>query len=263
MKPVHQLGMAAMLLVLGSFPACAADLALLRNGFSIRNERHEPRETMTRLYFSESSENYVDIPTVDILGYEAIEAPPAPAPVPAAAPISAAAPAVTLGAVMDAAGSRNNIDPDLIASVIRAESGFNPSAVSRKGAQGLMQLMPQTAASLGVQNAMDPADNVEGGTRYLRDLLDRYHNDLLKTLAAYNAGPQSVEQYHGVPPYRETRAYITRIIQDLNRKKSANRANALELLTNPKSSAQVSEGSGSTASGNGPLQTQDHKPAAQ
>jgi len=255
--------MAAMLLVLGNFPASAAEMALLRNGFSIRHERHEPREAVTRLYFNESSDNYVDIPTADIMGYEAIEAPPALGPVPAPTLVPAPTPALTLGAVMDAAGSRNNIDPDLIASVISAESGFNPSAVSRKGAQGLMQLMPQTAASLGVQNAMDPADNVEGGTRYLRDLLDRYHNDLLKTLAAYNAGPRSVEQYHGVPPYRETRAYITRIIQDLNRKKSANRANPPELLTNPTSSAQVGEGSGSAASGNGPLQTQEHKPAAQ
>jgi soluble lytic murein transglycosylase-like protein len=247
--------MAAMLLVLGSFPACAAEMALLRNGFSIRHERHEPREAMTRLYFSESSENYVAIPTADILGYEAIETPLAPAPIPVPTP------AVPLGAVMDAAGSRNNIDPDLIASVIRAESGFNPGAVSRKGAQGLMQLMPQTAASLGVQNAMDPADNVEGGTRYLRDLLDRYHNDLLKTLAAYNAGPQSVEQYHGVPPYRETRAYITRIIQDLNRTKSANRANQPEAPTHSATGTQISEGSSSAPSGHGPLQTQNDKPA--
>jgi soluble lytic murein transglycosylase-like protein len=259
MKPVHQLGMAAMLLVFSSFPASAAEMALLRNGFSIRHERHESRETLTRLYFTESSDNYVDIPTADILGYEAIEAPPAPAPIPA--PVPAPTPAVALDAVMDAAGSRNNIDPDLIASVIRAESGFNPSAVSRKGAQGLMQLMPQTAASLGVQNAMDPADNVEGGTRYLRDLLDRYHNDLLKTLAAYNAGPQSVEQYHGVPPYRETRAYITRIIQDLNRKKSANRANQPGLPTGPTSGTRPSEGSGSVASGNRPLQAQNDKTA--
>jgi len=118
----------------------------------------------------------------------------------------------------------------LIISVIRAESGFNPNAVSSKGAKGLMQLMPRTAASLGVLNILDPVDNVEGGTRYLRDLLDLYHNDLLKTLAAYNAGPQRVEQYQGVPPYRETRAYITRIILDLNRKKSAQRASQADSI---------------------------------
>jgi len=123
--------------------------------------------------------------------------------------------------MVSAASTRNNIDPDLIFSVIRAESGFNPNAVSRKGAQGLMQLMPQTAAWLGVENAFDPAANVEGGTRYLGQLLARYHNDLALALAAYNAGPERVEQYQGVPPYAETRVYVARVIRDLNRKKSA------------------------------------------
>jgi len=211
MKPRNQFGIAAALLLLAGFPASAAQMAMLRNGFSIRHERHEPREAFTRLYLTSAPDNYVDIPTSEILRYEEIEAPSASLPAPG--------PAATLDAMVSAAGNRNNIDPDLIASVIRAESGFNPNAVSRKGASGLMQLMPQTAASLGVQNILDPANNVEGGTRYLRDLLDLYHNDLQKSLAAYNAGPQRVEQYKGVPPYRETRAYITKIILDFNHKK--------------------------------------------
>ena len=95
------------------------------------------------------------------------------------------------------AASRHQIDPDFVASVVKAESGFNPAAVSPKGAQGLMQLMPQTAAKLGVENALDPAANVEGGTKYLRQLLDQYDGDAVKALAAYNAGPQRVAQYRG------------------------------------------------------------------
>lgn len=104
-------------------------------------------------------------------------------------------------------------------SLIRAESGFNARAVSPKGAQGLMQLMPQTATRLGVKDPMDPASNVEGGTRYLRELLELFNNDVIKALAAYNAGPERVAQYRGVPPYQETLTYVTRIVSDFNRKK--------------------------------------------
>jgi soluble lytic murein transglycosylase-like protein len=213
MKFGYKIGIATVLLGLASLSASAAEMANLRNGFAIRHERHEPRDTVTRLYLTKAPDNYVDIPTAEILGFEEIVTP--------LAPVSAPPPSNNLDAMVSAASSRNNIDPDLILSVIRAESGFNPNAVSPKGAQGLMQLMPQTAAWLGVENAFDPAANVEGGTRYLGQLLARYHNDLALALAAYNAGPERVEQYQGVPPYAETRVYVTRIIQDLNRKKSA------------------------------------------
>jgi soluble lytic murein transglycosylase-like protein len=128
--------------------------------------------------------------------------------------------------VINAVSSRHHLDPDLINSVIHAESDFNPRAVSPKGAQGLMQLMPQTASRLGVVDSFDPGANVEGGTRYLRELLERYNFDLIKALAAYNAGPQRVEQYHGVPPYYETQAYVARIVRDFNRKKLAERKTA-------------------------------------
>jgi soluble lytic murein transglycosylase-like protein len=123
--------------------------------------------------------------------------------------------------LINATGDRHNIDPDFISSVIHAESDFNPHAVSHKGAQGLMQLMPQTASQLGVDNAFDAGANLEGGTRYLRELLERYNFDVVKALAAYNAGPNRVDRYHGVPPYYETQAYIARIIRDFNRKKLA------------------------------------------
>ena len=219
MKLGSKIALATVVLALAGLPAFSAEEATLRNGFAIRHERHEARGDLTRLFLSDSSDNFIDIPTAEILGFEEIVRPPAPAP---QADLSAA-PAATLDAVVSAASSHTNIDPDLILSVIRAESGFNPNAVSRKGAQGLMQLMPQTAARLGVQDAFDPSNNVEGGTRYLGQLLARYHNDLPMALAAYNAGPERVEQYRGVPPYRETRLYINRIIRDFNRKKLAQR----------------------------------------
>ena len=130
---------------------------------------------------------------------------------------------MNLNEVVLAASDRYRLDPDLVTSVIKAESGFNVGAVSPKGAQGLMQLMPGTASQLGVPNAFDPEANVEGGTKYLRELLERYNFDIVKALAAYNAGPQRVEQFGGVPPYYETRAYVARIVRDFNKKKVAQR----------------------------------------
>jgi soluble lytic murein transglycosylase-like protein len=117
--------------------------------------------------------------------------------------------------------SKYQLDPDFVASVIKAESNFNPHAVSRKGARGLMQLMPQTASQLGVKDAFDPKANVEAGTAHLNALLEQYHDDPVKALAAYNAGAHRVKQYHGVPPYRETRAYVAAIVRDFNAKKRA------------------------------------------
>ncbi len=200
MKLGHKLGIVAALIFLASPSASAADMAILRNGFAIRHERREARETATRLYLSGTPDNYIDVPTADIARFEGLESPLRPA--------VSSAPPRGLDSVVTAASKRNNVDPDLVNSLILVESGFDPNAVSPKGARGLMQLMPQTAARMGVQNAMDPAANVEGGTRYLGELLSRYHNDLSKALAAYNAGPDRVEQYHGVPPYPETLAYV-------------------------------------------------------
>src|ERR1700733_10647801 len=198
--------------------ASGADVALLRNGFSIRHERREVVGSVTRLYLGEDKNGYVDVPTADIESIE--EDLSAPAATHLSAP-SAMHPSQSVDEVVNSTSGRYHLDPDLINSVIHAESGFNPRAVSPKGAQGLMQLMPQTASHLGVTNSFDPGDNLEGGTRYLRELLERYNFDLIKALAAYNAGPGRVEQYHGVPPYYETQAYVARIIRDFNRKKLA------------------------------------------
>jgi hypothetical protein len=249
--------------------ANAADLAILRNGNSIRHQRRQIVGTVTRLYLGESASGYVDIPTDQILRFEVDTAPP-PAPptvvqpnsqpkTPVALPISQTSPVAiskpasltpaaptlatlhtppanraAIGQAVDGAGERHQLDPDFINSVIRAESAFNSRAVSKKGAQGLMQLMPQTANQLGVTNPFDPNANVEGGTKYLRELLEKYNFDVVKALAAYNAGPKRVDRYRGVPPYYETQTYIAKIIRDFNRQKIAqNPALAKKPTTKP------------------------------
>ncbi|HLV86319.1 MAG TPA: lytic transglycosylase domain-containing protein [Candidatus Sulfotelmatobacter sp.] len=199
-------------------------MAVLRNGFTIQHERREVVGELTRLYLSVDGASYVDVPTMDIDHYEEAPAPPVtstPAAVSGPAAGFPARPKTDLTEVVNQASGRYRLDPDLVNSVIKAESGFNVRAVSPKGAQGLMQLMPGTASQLGVPNAFDAQANVDGGTKYLRELLERYNFDLVKALAAYNAGPQRVEQFGGVPPYRETRAYVARIVKDFNKKKIA------------------------------------------
>ena len=204
--------------------AAGADLAVLRNGFSIRHERREVVGSVTRLYLGADRDGFVDVPTTEIDRFERE----------LSAPLAAHG-SQPMNEAINAVSSRHHLDPDLINSVVHAESGFNPRAVSPKGAQGLMQLMPQTASRLGVVNAFDRDDNLEGGTRYLRELLERYNFDLIKALAAYNAGPQRVEQYHGVPPYYETQAYVARIIRDFNRKKLAERKASASKTANQRS----------------------------
>lgn len=240
-------------LVLAQLSALGAEMAVLRNGFSIRFEHKEQTGNMTRLY---TGTGYVDIASDQIASFEAEELPVAPVPeaaavpasVPAAAPMAgplaakpadvvlpqgapavaqpaapaqAAATNIDLEQVIREASKKNRLDPDFVSSVIKAESNFKPRAVSRKGAQGLMQLMPATASQLGVADPFDPRANVEAGAAHLSALLDQYHDDPVKALAAYNAGAHRVKQYNGVPPYRETRAYIAKIVHDFNAKKRA------------------------------------------
>jgi soluble lytic murein transglycosylase-like protein len=236
MRSFSQLGL-FVLILLASASGLASDLAVLTNGYTIRHERREVVGSTTRLYLGPDASSYVDIPTNQIQGFEKDLT---PASVPAAsadrAPVNLQSLPLAAGQnlppvlrpqqvdeLVNSAGGRHHLDPDFINSVIHAESGFNSRAVSPKGAQGLMQLMPTTASALGVTNPFDPGANVEGGTRYLRELLERYNYDVVKALAAYNAGTRHVDHYHGVPPYYETQAYIARIIKDFNRKKLAER----------------------------------------
>jgi len=213
-------------------PCFAGQVAVLKNGFSIKHERREIVGELTRLYVSADGSSFVDVPTAEIEHFET--APEEPAVVLPFAKTAGgsevtsrtrnpfpARPVTDLSQVVSDASGRYRLDPDLVNSVIKAESGFNVRAVSPKGAQGLMQLMPGTASQLGVPNVFDPQANVDGGTRYLRELLERYNFDLVKALAAYNAGPQRVEKFGGVPPYYETRAYVARIVKDFNKKKIA------------------------------------------
>jgi soluble lytic murein transglycosylase-like protein len=115
---------------------------------------------------------------------------------------------------------------DLLASLVKAESGGNARAVSPAGARGLMQLMPGTAKGLGVEDSFQPDENVRGGSTYLDALLTRYHDNIALALAAYNAGPEAVDKYHGIPPYRETQAYVARVIHEFNRRVLAREAEA-------------------------------------
>lgn len=214
MKSAGKFFVAFTFLATAGLSAPCAELAILRNSFTIRHERHQITDSVTRLYLNEAAGNYVDVPTDEIVGYESLESPTSSiSPAPPSAP--------TLDEVIRTASKRYHLDPDLVQSLIHAESGFDTKAVSSKGALGLMQLMPRTATLLGVDDPMDPAANVEGGTRYLRKLLDLYNQDLIKALAAYNAGPKQVAFYRGVPPYSETRTYIARILTDFSKKKGA------------------------------------------
>jgi Transglycosylase SLT domain len=238
----------AVTVAMMAIPCFATEVAILKNGFAIRHERREIVGNVTRLYVNTEGSSFVDVPTAQVDHFEASPELPASAQGP---PVSAAAAAATklntpsfgsnastghgvppaaslpkapvanLNEFVKDASGRYQLDPDLVDSVIKAESGFNAHAVSPKGARGLMQLMPGTATQLGVPNAFDPRANVDGGTKYLRELMERYNFDIVKALAAYNAGPQRVERFGGVPPYYETRAYVARIVRDFNKKKLA------------------------------------------
>jgi soluble lytic murein transglycosylase-like protein len=197
-----------LVLLSTSSAAMAAEYAVLTTGSRLRADRHETEGGKVRLY---TGEGYIEMQASSIQSFEpcldaasavaaapSVEAPKAPKPLPT--PVELA----------DAAALKYGLPATLVRSVIAAESAHRPDAVSPKGAIGLMQLMPETAKDLGV-NPHDPAENVDGGTRYLRDMLVRFDGRLWHALAAYNAGPGAVEKYGDIPPYRETIQYVKRI----------------------------------------------------
>jgi soluble lytic murein transglycosylase-like protein len=218
-------------------PAHAAEHITLTNGFDLICDHRAvigvPPETRVRLYMDTAGANFIEVAPNQIAASEQISLPVAAAmlaPVPAPLQPQPAETKLTdseLHQLLTAAGAAHDLDADLLASVVREESGGQTRAVSRAGARGLMQLMPGTAAELGVGDAFVPKENIGGGTAYLDSLLKRYHGSLALALAAYNAGPGAVDRWHGVPPYRETQLYVARVIHEFNRRIAARQAHPL------------------------------------
>ena len=191
------------LICLGLAGPARADIAVLTNGQTFKVTAHRVGESLVYLSLKDGGE--IGVPVESLRGLvpdEVIDE-------------VAAAPAGSgdLRELATAAARRHGLDPSLVLAVVSVESAFRPEAVSPKGARGLMQLMPATAASLGVKDALDPAENLDGGARHLGSLLTLFGGDLQRALAAYNAGSGAVGRYNGVPPYRETRAYVKKVLE--------------------------------------------------
>jgi soluble lytic murein transglycosylase-like protein len=216
----------------------------------MRCDHHVEIEGRTRLYLSAGEDNYIEFRQEEIAAVEKLpDLQPAPKSE-ATSNTSAASnhlrqnvrlsPA-DLGEMLTRAGREHNLDVDLLVSLVKAESGGDTHAVSRAGARGLTQLMPATAKDLGVADSFKPDDNLRGGATYLDQLLTRYHDNLALALAAYNAGPEAVDKYHGIPPYRETRAYVARVIHEFNRRVLAREAEAKRATAQARKTAAAQE----------------------
>jgi hypothetical protein len=183
-------------------PSAHAEYAVLRNGQRLQITGYERAGETLRLHIGGG---IVSVAAENVIAIEPEDQFPAVVPPEVTTPF---------GELIRAAAERHGVEEALIHSVIAAESNYNPRAVSRKNARGLMQLMPATAARLAVTDVFDPSQNIEAGTRYLKELLERYAFDMTLALAAYNAGPERVAQYGGVPPFAETRAYVRRVLRE-------------------------------------------------
>jgi len=232
-----------------------AEHITLKNGFDLICDHRAAEGAKIRLYIDAAGNNFVEVDAGDIASAETVTL-PVPAPEQAQPAATTQTETIRTGAyagqppaklsdedlrpILAKAGATYDIDADLLASVVRQESGGQTHAVSRAGAKGLMQLMPGTAAQLGVADSFAPGENIQGGTAYLDTLLKRYNDNLALALAAYNAGPAAVDRYHGIPPYSETRAYVARVIHEFNRRVLAREALARRTIA----SARASNGYG-------------------
>lgn len=197
-------------LVAGCAPALRAEYINLRNGQRFHVTGYQLIGDKYRLQFAGGM---VEVPAAEVASIDPEDdfvSVPAPAP-------TAAGP---YGEFVKAAAARYAVDAELILSVIAAESNFDPKAISRRNARGLMQLLPETAARYGVQDIFDPKENIDAGTHYLSELLHQYNNDLALALAAYNAGPERVQEFGSVPPYTETISYVRRVKRNYESRKA-------------------------------------------
>ena len=192
--------LAILLTALGT--SAGAEIAVLSSGLTLKLEGHRVEDGLVVLSLKGGGE--MGVPPEVVRGFvpdeviEEVTLPPGGG---------------DLRELAAAAARRHGLEPALVMAVVSVESGFRPEAVSPKGAQGLMQLMPKTAEALGVEDAFDPAQNLDGGARHLGELLTVYGGDLTRALAAYNAGEGAVLRHGGVPPYRETRAYVRKVLE--------------------------------------------------
>ena len=207
----------ALFLCLAGVPALCGEFAVLSTGFRIHVQSHEQTGDVVRLHTDQGD---IELPAATVSGFEVEDyVAPAPAPAPAVAPALLPAPPADPHELVNHAADAAGLPRALVHSVVRAESAYKMNAVSPKGAIGLMQLMPGTAAALNA-DPNDPAQNVAAGAMYLRQLLIKYQDSdhqVSQALAAYNAGPGAVAKYKGVPPYAETRAYVQRVISGYNK----------------------------------------------
>lgn len=205
----------AIALIVTAVPA-AAEIVFLKSGrtLSVKGHRYEGESIVLMLRAGGDvtcDKSLIDKIVPDEVPYVDPAQPPAAevAPEPAPRLLEAETP---YGEIISALSQAHGVDPILVAALIKVESGYRPQAKSRKGAMGLMQLMPSTARAYKVRNPFDPRANIEAGIKHLRALMDRFPDSLERSLAAYNAGVGAVERFNGIPPYRETRHYVSRIL---------------------------------------------------
>jgi soluble lytic murein transglycosylase-like protein len=201
-----------LLIILAASPAFAGEYAVLATGFRIHAERHEVDGANVRLF---TKDGVIEVPSSSVNSFENEEY-IAPAPTAPAAPVPDPPPApkpTDPRSLVHEAAIRNSLPPAFVASVAKAESAMRQNAISPKGAIGVMQLMPATAKALDA-DPHNTEQNIDAGTRLLKELLIKYDGDVVKALAAYNAGPGAVAKYNGLPPYRETQEYVNKVIRD-------------------------------------------------